>query len=122
MSAVLALNSNRAAAQDKPFTAVVGSWLIRSGPPDKPLPITSLITYTPEGTCVQTTVRHPLRSPAMGVWRHLGGQEFAVCFDAFVLDPNGQFTNVSQARVQSVLDDGLDSYKGRFEVYDLASD
>jgi len=118
----LVLTPHQAAADDDPFMAVVGSWLIRSGPPDKPLAITSLITYTPQGTCIQTTVSHPMRSPAMGVWTHLGGQEFAVSFEAFAFDPNGHFANVSQVRVKSVLDEGLDSYKGRFETWDLADD
>jgi hypothetical protein len=122
IGALLALTPNPAAADDDALTAVVGSWLIRSGPPDKPLAITSLITYTAQGTCIQTTVSHPMRSPAMGVWTPLGGQEFAVTFDAFAFDPNGHFTNVSQVRVQSVLDDGLDSYKGSFQTYALDDD
>jgi hypothetical protein len=112
----------RVLADDDQPVAVVGSWLIRSGPADKPLPITSLITYTAQGTCSQTTVSHPMRSPAMGVWTRLGEREFAVTFQAFAFDPNGHFTNVSQVRVQSVLDDSLDSYKGRFEVYTLDDD
>jgi hypothetical protein len=45
----------------------------------------------------------------MGVWTQLDEREFAVTFQAFAFDPNGHFTNVSQVRVQSVLDDGLDS-------------
>jgi len=122
MGTLLALTPSRAAADDDPSMAIVGSWLIRSGPPDKPVPITSLITYTVQGVCIQTTVSHPMRSPAMGVWTHLDGQEFAVTFEAFAFDPNGHFVNVSQVRVQSVLDDGLQSYMGRFETYDLDDD
>lgn len=55
----------------------------------------------------------------MGVWTQLGEREFAITFEAFVFDPNGRFTNVSQVRVQCVLGEGVDSYKGRFETYNL---
>lgn len=120
--ALLSIPPMRVLADDDQTLAVVGSWLIRSGPADKPLPISSLITYTAQGTCIQTTVNHPMRSPAMGVWTQLGEREFAVTFEAFAFDPNGHFANVSQVRVQSVLDDGLVSYKGRFEVYTLDDD
>ena len=58
----------------------------------------------------------------MGVWMQLGEREFAVTFHAFAFDPSGHFTNVSQVRVQSVLDDALDSYTGWFEVYTLEDD
>jgi hypothetical protein len=123
LNAGLALTPSHVAADDsEPASAVVGSWLIHSGPADKPLPITSLITYTPQGTCIQTTVSHPMRSPAIGVWTQLAEREFAVTFQAFAFDRNGHFTNVSQVRVQSVLDDGLDSYTGRFQTWDLADD
>jgi hypothetical protein len=108
---LLGIAPMRVLADDDQPAAVVGSWLIRSGPVDKLLPITSLITYIAQGTCIQTTVSHPMRSPAMGVWTHLGEREFAITFQAFAFDPNGHFTNVSQVRVQSVLDDGLDSYE-----------
>jgi hypothetical protein len=43
-------------------------------------------------------------------------------FQAFAFDEAGHFSNVSQVRVQSVLDDGLDSYAGRFESYTLDAD
>lgn len=121
-SALLALAPGRAAADSDPSLAIVGSWLIRSGPADGALPITSLITYTAQGACIQTTVSHPSRSAAMGVWTHLGGGEFAVTFEAFIFGPDGHFTNVSQVRVQSVIDDGLDQYTGRFQSYTLADD
>jgi hypothetical protein len=120
--ALLGIAPMRVLADDDQTPALVGSWLIRSGPADKPLAITSLITYTAQGTCIQTTVSHPMRSPAMGVWTQVAEREFAVTFQAFAFAPNGHFTNVSQVRVQSVLDDSLDSYKGRFEVYTLDDD
>lgn len=112
----------RVVADADPAGAVVGSWLIRSGPADHPLPITSLISYTAQGTCIQTTVNHPRRSPAMGVWTHLGGREFAVTFEAFTFDETGHFSNVSKVRVQSMLDESLDSYTGQFEAYTLDED
>jgi hypothetical protein len=120
--ALVAISPVRVGADGDLSPAVVGSWLIRSGPEDKPPPITSLITYTAQGTCVQTTVNHPSRSPAMGVWTHLGGRDFVVTFEAFAFDPNGHFTNVSQVRVQSTLDESLDGYKGRFQAYTLDED
>jgi hypothetical protein len=119
---VLAAGAPRAVAEPEPAGDVVGSWLIRSGTADRPLPITSLISYTNAGTCIQTTVSHPHRSPAVGVWTHLGGREFAVTFHAFAFDDTGHFTNVSQVRVQSVLDESLDGYTGRFESYTLDED
>jgi hypothetical protein len=109
-------------ADADPSGAVVGNWLIRSGPADRQLPITSLITYTAQGTCIQTTVSHPRRSPAMGVWTPLGGRAFAVTFQAFAFGEAGHFSTVSQVRVQSVLDAGLDSYIGQFESYTLDED
>jgi hypothetical protein len=121
-SALLAFAPGRVAADSDPSLAIVGSWLIRSGPAGGPLPITSLITYTAHGACIQTTVSHPSRSAAMGVWTHLGGGEFAVTFEAFIFGPDGHFTNVSQVRVQSVMDDSLDQYTGRFQSYTLGDD
>lgn len=119
VGALLAFAPSQVVADADPSGAVVGSWLIRSGPADQPLPITSLITYSAQGTCVQATVNHPRRSPAMGVWTGLGGHEFATTFAAFVFDEAGHFSNVSQVRVQSILDESLESYSGRFEVYTL---
>ena len=58
----------------------------------------------------------------MGVWTHLGGREFAVTFEAFAFDETGHFSNVSQVRVQSMLDESLDRYTGRFESYTLDDD
>ena len=51
----------------------------------------------------------------MGVWTHLGGREFTLTFHAFVFDEAGHFDTVSQVRVQSVLDEGLDNYTGQFQ-------
>jgi hypothetical protein len=100
----VALGPPHVAAGADPPLAVVGSWLIRSGP-DHPLSITSLITYTTRSTCTQASVSHPHRGPAMGVWAPLDGRAFAVTFQAVAFDEAGHFTNVSQVRVQSVLDE-----------------
>ncbi len=120
--ALLGIAPMRVLADDDQTLAVVGSWLIRSRPANKPLPVTSLITYTAQAPAFRRPSAIRCGARRWGCGRSWENANFAVTFEASAFDPNGHFANVSQVRVQSVLDEALDSYKGRFEVYTLDDD
>jgi hypothetical protein len=111
--------STHSAAQGTPTGRIQGTWdhqltmfncqtgAVTSGPNP------ALGTYHAGGTFAESTSGFPaaLKSPGLGIWRHLGGNTYEVRFKFFVFNTQNNFTGWRDVSLQVTLDQTGDSYE-----------